>query len=103
MSEDDEIASIHSAAKATHQLVVEIHAAFVATQLGVIAITEQLVDAGAVDPQRAAERMRELTAAMTDLTEAAVRATQTFRDHVASLSAVMRRKQDVKLALVPKE
>ncbi len=100
---DDDAESIAKALEATHQLVLEIHSTFVATQLGVIAITEQLVEVGTVNPAQAAERMHDLTTAMSGLTEQAVRATQLFREHVASLAKNDAPPPGGGLTLVPKD
>jgi len=85
MPENDAVTSTRNADQVARTFAAEIHATFVASQLGVISITSQLVDRGAISSREAFLQTFSLSTAVTDLTGEALRATQMFRNVVTSL------------------
>lgn len=60
MTADEQLVEMFETIKSMHQLVIDMQAAFSATQIGLIAVIEQLTRAGLIDGKLAADRMREL-------------------------------------------
>ena len=71
MTGDEQIKEIFEAVKSVHKLAIDLQAAFSATQIGLIAITEQLTGDGLIHGGTAADRMRELKDQTSLSTEAA--------------------------------
>jgi hypothetical protein len=86
MTEHDNLVQILGTVRIMHDLVIEVQAAFAATQLGLIAVVEQLSQSGNIDCEAAADRMRILASSQSGISAKAVSATAKLAEDIEAFA-----------------